>query len=143
MKKVFTKVLGIGTLSIGAGSEIRTLDSWVAQEDELILGYTYTCRLLAASENDGLSGGLLDLSQAASISKDGSLGLVNFLEYWNTAPPFGEVNAPSGSVFFAAGKEISLSEGDYLSLFSELDGKSAGMSIWSIWFTVYYTKKGK
>ncbi|MBA7552140.1 hypothetical protein ES705_44694 [subsurface metagenome] len=143
MKKVFTKVLSKRAVDIAMGPAELGLDSWVAQEDELILGYTYAIKLDEASENDGITRGVVELTQANAMNKDGSLGIVAFGEYWNTAPPFGWAVMPSGSVFFAAGKEISLTEGDYLSLLASVYGKSADISYWDVYFVVYYTKKGK
>ncbi len=144
MKKVFTKVLSRPTLLItGEVAEELGLDTWLAQEDELVLGYEYTIHLNSASENDGIAGGLIELSQANGMGKDGSLGMVGFHEYWNTTPGFGDITAPSGSVFFTAGKEVSLKEGEYLSLYAKVKGKSAGTSCWDVYCILYYTKSGK
>ncbi len=139
MKKVFTKVMD-HTVDIGSQLEEYVLDNWVAQEDLLILGFVYSCNLQLAAENDGLAWGIMDLTQSSAMGKDGSLGLVGFNEYWNTAPAFGVVNPAQGSIFYAAGKEVSLTEGDELSLLTRVAGKTAGMSRWNVNFVIYYTK---
>ncbi len=143
MKKVFTKVLGLENMQIVTGLQEYVLDSWVAQEDELILGFTYDCGIKVMAENDGIAYAILDLTQAGQMFKDGSLGQVSVSEYWNTAPAFGEINTAQGSVFFEAGKEISLAEGDDLSLFVKMAGKTAGVSVWDVHITVYYIKQGR
>ena len=140
-KRVFTKVLGKQTVLItGEVTEELGLDAWLAQEDVHIIGYQLTAHLGSASENDGLAGGMIDLTQAPGMAQDGSLGMVSFHEYWNTAPPFGAITSPTVSVVFAQGKEVSLKEGEYLSLLARVKGKSAGTSNWDIFCTVYYEK---
>ncbi|MBA7556738.1 hypothetical protein ES705_49455 [subsurface metagenome] len=142
MRRVFTHQMWKSLVLEGAAWVTDSeADVWTVQEDILIVGVAMQAEICTQSENDGIAGGYGRLYHGSPADLHSLILIAKAFELWNTAPPFGGIEAECREIMLPAGLAIPIKEEGSITLQTHTTGKSAGSVSWSVGAVIFYVKK--
>jgi hypothetical protein len=141
-KRIFAAYLEAHCTPItGAGATWFTgADSFLAEEDIVVVGSKLGCFCNVPNENDGLGQFYCELSQNGIPEKPGMINQAMAFDYWNTSPAGVQTSPETNVIMFPEGRGVSLREGESIYLHAHGYGKTAGDCSFIMNAILFYVK---